>query len=82
MTWIAILLQRQKKYRRNCGNCDRLFTQPYIPPPVIQEHEAALKKYKTAKATLQFPLDEALPTGLIQKLLKARMKKNQAKQKN
>lgn len=51
----------------------------YIPPPVIQEHAKELEAYHTAKATVRFPLDKKLPIALIKKLVKARMKKNEAK---
>jgi uncharacterized protein YdhG (YjbR/CyaY superfamily) len=51
----------------------------YVPPPVIEEHKNELKDYETAKATVRFPLDKKLPIMLIKKLVKARMKKNEAK---
>jgi uncharacterized protein YdhG (YjbR/CyaY superfamily) len=51
----------------------------YVPPPVIEEHKNELKDYETAKATVRFPLDKKLPLMLIKKLVKARMKKNEAK---
>ena len=51
----------------------------YVPPPVIEEHKSELKDYETAKATVRFPLDKKLPIALIKKLIKARMKKNEAK---
>ena len=51
----------------------------YIPPTVIQEHQSELKNYETTKSTVRFPLDKKLPIGLIQRLVKARMKKNEAK---
>jgi uncharacterized protein YdhG (YjbR/CyaY superfamily) len=51
----------------------------YIPPPVIEEHKSELADYETAKATVRFPLDKKLPITLIKKLVKARMKKNEAK---
>ena len=51
----------------------------YIPPPVIQEHKRELRGYETARATVRFPLDKRLPVVLIQKLVKARMKKNEAR---
>lgn len=44
----------------------------YIPPPVIENHQGELKKYVTAKATIQFPINQALPLPLIKKLVKAR----------
>lgn len=52
----------------------------YMPPPVIQEHKSELKQYGTAKATVRFPLDKKLPIALIKKLVKSRVKKNEAKQ--
>ena len=51
----------------------------YIPPPVIAEHKHELKGYETAMATVRFPLDKKLPVGLIGKLVKARMIKNETK---
>jgi uncharacterized protein YdhG (YjbR/CyaY superfamily) len=50
----------------------------YIPTPVIKEHEEELAKYSTDKATVRFPLDKKLPTTLIKKLVKARLKLNEA----
>jgi uncharacterized protein YdhG (YjbR/CyaY superfamily) len=38
-----------------------------------------LKAYETASATVRFPLDKELPISLIKKLVKARIKKNEAK---
>ena len=54
----------------------------YIPTPVIEEHRSILKDYETARATVRFPLDKKLPVVLIKKLIKARIKKNEAKRKN
>lgn len=51
----------------------------YIPPPIIAMHKDELKKYKTAMATVQFPLDEKLPVTLIKKLVKARVRFNENK---
>jgi len=53
----------------------------YIPPPVVAEHAGDLSIYKTAKATVQFPLDKKLPVGLIKKLIKARLRLNEAGRK-
>ena len=53
----------------------------YVPTPVIEEHQSELEGYSTNKATVRFPLDRKLPVGLIKKLVKARMKKNEAAKK-
>ena len=51
----------------------------YIPTPVVAEHKEELKDYGTSKATVRFPLDKKLPVVLIKKLVKARMKENEAR---
>ena len=51
----------------------------YVPTPVVEEHKNELKGYETAMATVRFPLDKKLPISLIKKLVKARMRKNEAK---
>ena len=51
----------------------------YIPPPIIEEHKSELEDYETAKATVRFPLNKRLPAPLVRKLIKAGMKKNDAK---
>ena len=53
----------------------------YLPTPVIAEHKAELKAYETTMATVRFPLDKKLPVALIRKLVRARMKKNEAGKK-
>ncbi|HZE71787.1 MAG TPA: DUF1801 domain-containing protein [Pyrinomonadaceae bacterium] len=53
----------------------------YLPTPTIKEHERKLSAYETTKATIRFPLDRKLPTSLITKLIKARMKTNDAGKK-
>ncbi|MGH9600784.1 MAG: iron chaperone [Terriglobales bacterium] len=54
----------------------------YVPTPVVEEHKSELKDYQTARATVRFPLDEKLPVALIKKLVKARMKRNEAGRKS
>ncbi|MEK6843521.1 MAG: DUF1801 domain-containing protein [Candidatus Micrarchaeota archaeon] len=51
----------------------------YLTPPVIFDHREELKEYSTAKATIRFPLNKKLPTGLIKKLIRIRMKLNESK---
>jgi len=50
----------------------------YLRPPIIEEHKHELEAYKTTKSAIHFPLDEKIPIALIKKLVKARMKKNDA----
>ena len=47
----------------------------YPAPGGTVEFEEA-SKYKTSKGTLQFPLDEPLPLGLVSKIVKFRVKQN------
>ena len=49
----------------------------YVPPPVIEKLKRELKGYETAKATVRLPLDGDLPEGLIEKLIRTRMKINE-----
>ena len=53
----------------------------YIPTPVIEDHKHELADYETTKATVRFPPDKKLPVALIKKLIKERMKKNEAERK-
>ena len=52
----------------------------YIPPPIIAGHAKELKDYKTTKSAIHIPL-KTLPVTLIKKLLRARMKYNELKNK-
>ena len=53
----------------------------YLPPPIIEEHQQELNDYGTSKSAIRFPFDKKLPVALIKKLVKARMKKNEATEK-
>jgi uncharacterized protein YdhG (YjbR/CyaY superfamily) len=46
----------------------------YPYPNTIKAFKKDLIKYKTAKSTVQFPLDKPLPLPLIRKILKFRLK--------
>jgi len=44
-----------------------------------EEFAEELKKYKTSKGTIQFPVDEPLPKKLVTRIVKARATLNQVK---
>lgn len=46
---------------------------------LIDAMKDELKAYRTAKGTLQFPLDKPLPATLVRKMVKVRVKENEAK---
>ena len=48
----------------------------YLRPPIIEEHQNELVKYKTTKSAIHFPLNEKFPVALIKKLVRARIRKN------
>ena len=51
----------------------------YLVGEAKNRHAKELKRYRVAKATARFPIGEPLPVALITKLVKARIKENQAK---
>jgi uncharacterized protein YdhG (YjbR/CyaY superfamily) len=48
---------------------------------VIEEFKDELKGFSTSKGTIHFPTDKPLPTALIQKIVKARVKQDQSKKR-
>jgi uncharacterized protein YdhG (YjbR/CyaY superfamily) len=46
----------------------------YSFPSSIREFKKELTKYQTSKGTIKFPIDEKLPSALIRKLVKFRVK--------
>ena len=51
----------------------------YAMPASIENHLEEVKKYRTGKATLRFPLDKPIPTALVKTLVRAQIKLNEAK---
>ncbi|MGB8328770.1 MAG: DUF1801 domain-containing protein [Polyangiales bacterium] len=51
----------------------------YPSPSGIAQFARELSRYKGAKGSVQFPLDEPMPIGLITKIVKFRVKEVQAK---
>ena len=51
----------------------------YPMPSGIENFKKELSKYKSAKGSVQFPLDQPIPYDLISKIVKYRVKENLAK---
>jgi len=47
----------------------------------IKAHEDELKSYQTSKGTIRFPTSKPLPATLVKKLVKTRIKENEARAK-
>ncbi len=51
----------------------------YPTPSGIEQFKDALAAYHSAKGSVQFPLDEPIPYGLIKKIVKFRVQENRDK---
>ena len=51
----------------------------YPIPTGIEKFKKELAPYKQGKGSVQFPLDQPIPYGLISKIVKFRVKENAAK---
>jgi uncharacterized protein YdhG (YjbR/CyaY superfamily) len=46
---------------------------------LVEEFGEDLKKYKTSKGTIQFPVDKPLPRALVARIVQARVAQSEAK---
>ena len=53
----------------------------YPTPSGIEKFQKEVAKYKSAKGSVQFPLDQPMPYDLIRRIVKFRVKENKAKGK-
>jgi uncharacterized protein YdhG (YjbR/CyaY superfamily) len=53
-----------------------------MSPAVAKAHQADLKPYDTATATIRFTPESPLPAALVRKLVKARIKENEARSRS
>lgn len=51
-------------------------------PPMIASLAEDLKGFKTSKGAIQFPLDKPVPAALIKKIVKLRVKENEARHRS
>jgi uncharacterized protein YdhG (YjbR/CyaY superfamily) len=54
----------------------------YPTPSAIKAFAQELNQYKTSKGAIQFPIDEPIPTGLVKKIVRLRIKQNLEKAKS
>ncbi len=48
----------------------------FYPGGVVEQYKDELKGYKTSKGTIQFQPEKPIPTTLVQKIVRARIKAN------
>jgi uncharacterized protein YdhG (YjbR/CyaY superfamily) len=53
----------------------------YPTPAAIKTFAQELRQYKTSKGAIQFPIDKPLPTSLVKKIVRFRVKQNLEKAK-
>lgn len=53
----------------------------YPTPSAIQTFAQELSQYKTSKGAIQFPIDKPIPTSVVKKIVKFRVKQNLEKAK-
>jgi len=52
----------------------------YLRPPIVEQHKKELKGYVTTKSAVHLPLDREIPASLITRLVRARVKINEAEE--
>ena len=53
----------------------------YPRPSAIEAFKKELAGYKTSKGAIQFPIEKGVPTNLVKKIVKFRLKENEQEQK-
>ena len=53
----------------------------YPRPSAIKAFTKELAGYKTSKGAIQFPIEQGIPTNLVKKIVKFRLKENEQEQK-
>ena len=53
----------------------------FVWGPILKRYAAEVEKYQASRATLQFPLGTRIPMALVKKLVTARRRENEAKDK-
>lgn len=53
----------------------------FYPAGAIKAFDKELSVYEVSKGTIRFPIDKPLPLGLISKIIKFRVKENEARKK-
>lgn len=61
-------------FKNHCS----LFPMSYA---VLNAYKDELESYYTSKGTIRFSLDQPLPTGLVKKVVKARIEEHEARKK-
>lgn len=46
----------------------------YLRPPTVADHRRELKRFTTTKSAVHLPLDDAIPTVLVQRLVRASLR--------
>jgi uncharacterized protein YdhG (YjbR/CyaY superfamily) len=53
----------------------------FFPGTIIEEFTRELRGYETSKGTVRFPIGRPIPVGLVKKIIKARVARNENKRK-